>query len=73
MDEVELAIKGTVDRWRVERRNAYQIAVSMGNYKTIPSIFEMFPLPYDEELKEINDTDAEYWVNFYNNAIKELN
>ena len=49
MDEIEYAIQGKVDNWRKERDFAYAIMLSSGNYKNPPSMYEVFPLPYDDE------------------------
>ena len=52
MDEIELMIKGSVDRWRIERRFAYMQTIAHGTMKNPPTITELFPLPYDHELED---------------------
>lgn len=50
----------------MQRLFAWQISVSSGNYKEVPTPEQMFPLPGDEEqgMEEFNIEE------FYNNAIK---
>jgi hypothetical protein len=57
---------GHIDNWKMDRQFAWQIAVSSGNYKNLPTPEQMFPLPGDEP-EESTDYNIE---EFYNNAIK---
>ena len=50
MDEVEYAIRGKVDDWRIQRDFTYGIMLSSGNYKNPPDRQVLFPLTFDEEL-----------------------
>lgn len=68
MDEVELVIRGCVDKWRIERRNAYAIVLSGGMIKNPPSVEKMFPLPYDDETTESYDI-----TDFYNSVTAQWN
>jgi hypothetical protein len=48
-----LVIQGQVDRWRIERRNAHRIHETfLGSDKAL-SIINFNPLPYDNELEDI--------------------
>ena len=67
MDEVLLFIQGFVDRQRRERRNAYLIHASMTEHAV--DMFEALPLPYDEELKEDQETDAISAADFYKQTV----
>lgn len=69
IDEILAAHRGRVSEWRVFRQHSYQIVLSQGTIKNPPSIEAMFPLPYDNELSETEDTD---WITtLYNQASKE--
>jgi hypothetical protein len=61
MDEIELAVRGKVDDWRVQRiigYNAYCIQTPMG--KRIP-MENWLPLPFDDEnAKTPEEIQAEY-------------
>jgi len=72
MDEIENAIKGQVDKWRIDRRNAYYIVLSGGTMKHPPTIFELFPLPYDHELQGPKTT-VEQLEDFYKSVTSQWN
>ncbi len=65
-DEVLLVIKGKVDDWRIQRSFAYS-STMFG--KSIPTITDYCPLPYDYEL---NTPAAEDPTDMYNQASQEL-
>lgn len=67
MDEVLLVIQGFVDRQRIERRNAYLIHASMVEHAV--DMFEVLPLPYDDELKEQVPTSEMSAKEFYEQTI----
>lgn len=65
MDEIEHAIKGKIDGWRIERDFAYAIVLSSGRFKKAPDKLAMFPLPYDDEIESGFSEDD--MVELYNN------
>ncbi len=56
-------IKGWVDRARIDRRNAYLIHCSMVSKKV--DMYEYLPLPFDDELKEIDEQALSESINNY--------
>lgn len=68
MEEVEDAIKGRVDNWRYERRNAHLIHVSLIGSDKAVSIYDALPLPYDEELTKLEEPDHDEIQNLYDYA-----
>lgn len=53
-DEVLLVIQGTIDRMRIERRNAWLVRCSLVSKPGVMT--DALPLPYDDELEE-NDAE----------------
>lgn len=68
MDEVEAAIKGRVDNWRYERRNAHLIHVSLIGSDKAVSIYDALPLPFDEEMQKQEQPDFDEIQNLYDYA-----
>lgn len=62
MDEVEAAIKGRVDNWRYERRNAHLIHVSLVGSEKAVNIYDALGLPYDDELRKMEKEDEEQTI-----------
>lgn len=68
MDEVEAAIKGRVDNWRYDRRNAHLIHVSLIGSDKAVSIYDALPLPFDEEMQKQEQPDFDEIQNLYDYA-----
>lgn len=64
---------GHVDNQRIERIQAYMIASAQIGSKDMPSIYEFYPLPYDDELKAMDKKDVtESLEDWYKLAQSEL-
>lgn len=59
--ECMLRIKGKVQNWRYERRNAYLIHASLIELKDRVDVLDL-PLPFDEEIKEQMIRDREQTI-----------
>lgn len=51
-DEVLLIIKGKVDDWRYQRKNAWKIVEGFRGTAEMPAEYDFYGLPYDDELRE---------------------
>lgn len=49
-----LVIKGKVDDWRNQRVQAWKIVEGFRGSKDMPDIIDFYPLPYDNEIKKID-------------------
>ena len=53
MDEVLLVVRGKTEDWRIQRNNAFLIHRSLVEKPV--NIFNELPLPFDDELKEMQE------------------
>lgn len=68
-----MVVKGKVDDWRLQRKNAWKIAEAFRGTAEMPAEYDFYGLPYDDELRKAESVrQKESLEDWYNQASGEM-